>query len=202
VLAVVRPIASKSVNPGDLVYLQTTFPILVGSKVAIPAGTFVQGVLAAPPNRLKHQIEIQMQPVVMIFGNGYTVTVPGAAGSAPAKDSAAQPGIVTASVDRDGGSSTLDIGSPGEIVLSAPWMLEDQRVADALRRPRRLLAVHDLMAASRPAQDPMHTCYTPEKPPKPAIVIPGTPAVNDQPATPDIYIPGIRAKPGTPYRCP
>jgi hypothetical protein len=133
--------------------------------------------------------------VVLIFGNGYTVTVPGAAGGA-------QPGAVTASIDRDGGSSTLDIGSPGEIVLPAPLTLEEQRVADALHRPNRLLAVHDLMAASRPAQNPGGTCYTPERPPKAAIVIAGTPAVGDSPGTPETYIAGVRAKPGTPYACP
>jgi hypothetical protein len=91
VLAVVRPIATKSANSGDLIYLQTTFPVIVGGKLAIPAGTFVQGVLAGPPNRLKNQIDLPMQPVVLIFGSGYTVTVPGASSPAAPELSRQQP---------------------------------------------------------------------------------------------------------------
>jgi hypothetical protein len=194
VFAMVRPVASKTVGAGETVYLQTTFPVIVGEKLAIPAGTFVQGVLAEIPVRSKHQIELPLKSVVMIFGDGITVAVPGA---------------IRAIVDRDKDSSVLDVGGLGELVLPGPLLLEAKRVADALDHPRRLLAVHDLMAASRPAQNPATTCYTPEIPPRPAKTVSGGGAPIMGPngevvgfVASDSIIPGVRAKPGTPYPCP
>ena len=36
---------SKSARPGDGVYFASTFPVVVGSRVMIPAGVYVQGVV-------------------------------------------------------------------------------------------------------------------------------------------------------------
>ena len=192
VLALVRPVASKTVSPGDTVYLQTTFPVLVGNRLAIPAGTFVQGALSASPNRMKHQIELPIQSVVLIFGSGHTVAISGAVTAV----------INRNEVNRNEDSSILDVGSPGEFVLSGPLVLEEQRVGEALHQSNRLLAVHDLVAVSRPAQNLAGTCYTPEIPPRRARHIPGRPPSAKLPGTPGTYIPPVTAKPGTPYPCP
>jgi hypothetical protein len=195
--AMVRPVASKSVKAGETVYLQTTFPVLMSDRLAIPAGTFVQGILADLPIRSKHEIELPMNSVVMIFGDGSTITASGG---------------VKATVSRDHGSSdtsVLDVGAPGELVLSEPLVLEEKRIAEILRHPRRLQAVHDRMAASRPAQNPGGTCYTPEIPPKPAKtiseMIPVYAGTNGEVSTyyeSSEVIRGVPAKPGTPYPCP
>lgn len=193
VFAVVRPVASKSAGAGDNVYLQTTFPVLVGDKLAIPAGTFVQGVLAEIPVRSKHQIELPMKSVVLIFGHGNVVPVSGA---------------IRAIVDRDRDSSVLDVGAPGELALPELLVLAERLVAEALHHPRRLLAVHDLVAGSRPAQNPSGTCYTPEIAPKREEIDVGafpTTGPNGEPTGFNWYenvVPGVRAKPGTPYPCP
>src|ERR1035441_8602125 len=36
---------TKSAKPGDGVYLASTFPVVVGNRVMIPAGVYVQGVV-------------------------------------------------------------------------------------------------------------------------------------------------------------
>ncbi len=187
VFAVVRPVASKSVSAGETVYLQTTFPVLVGDKLAIPAGTFVQGILTDVPVRSKHEIELPMKSVVMIFGEGTAVTASGA---------------VKATINRDKDSSVLDVGAPGQLVLPEPVVVEEKKVAEALHHPRRLLAVHDLIAASRPAQNPAGTCYTPEIPPKPEIVTVGSYTIDTQTIVYTTSTPAVPAKPGTPYPCP
>lgn len=201
VLALMRPVASKSIDSGEPIYLQTTFPVLVDKKLAIPAGTFVQGVLALPATRQKHQVEMKMDSALMIFGNGYTVEIPGASGGY-SNGRPFPPGLVMVSVDRVDDSSLLDIGSPAEIVLAGPMSLEESQLERSVSRPNRLWVRHDLIAASRPAANPQYTCFTPEVPPKRAIVIAGTPGTPDTPATPDTCIPAVPAKPGTPYRCP
>ena len=44
-LALKHAISTKSVRPGDPVYLQTTFPVAENNRILIPAGTYVQGVV-------------------------------------------------------------------------------------------------------------------------------------------------------------
>ncbi|HEY1810019.1 MAG TPA: hypothetical protein VGG42_15755, partial [Acidobacteriaceae bacterium] len=39
------PLNTKSAKPGDGVYLDSTFPVVVGNHVLIPAGVYVQGVV-------------------------------------------------------------------------------------------------------------------------------------------------------------
>src|SRR5438552_1573688 len=40
-----QPVSTKSAEPGDPIYAQTSFPIVVSGTMAIPAGTWVQGVV-------------------------------------------------------------------------------------------------------------------------------------------------------------
>src|SRR5262249_40434383 len=71
-MALVRPVSTKSTKPGDPVYLQTTFPVTAGDKFLIPAGTFLEGTLAGF-QRHKGRLELQMQSAALVFSNGYKV---------------------------------------------------------------------------------------------------------------------------------
>src|SRR5438270_3833313 len=44
-VALKHPVSTKGAQPGDPIYGETTFPIIAGGKVAIPAGTYVQGIV-------------------------------------------------------------------------------------------------------------------------------------------------------------
>ena len=82
-------INSKSAKPGDGVYLASTFPVVVGNRVMIPAGVYVQGVVdrVERAGRMKGRAELDMHFTSIIFPNGSVVEVPGVVNSMPgAKD--------------------------------------------------------------------------------------------------------------------
>jgi hypothetical protein len=80
---------TRSAKPGDGVYLASTFPVVVGSRVMIPAGVYVQGVVdrVARAGRVKGRAQLDMHFTSMIFPNGTVVEIPGMVDSLPgAKD--------------------------------------------------------------------------------------------------------------------
>ena len=78
-------INTKSAKPGDGVYLASTFPVVVGNRVMIPAGVFVQGVVdrVARAGRVKGKAQLDMHFTSMIFPNGSVVEIPGTVNSLP-----------------------------------------------------------------------------------------------------------------------
>lgn len=77
-------INTKSAKPGDGVYLSSTFPVVVGNRVLIPAGVYVQGVIDSVerPTRRK-EAQLNMHFTSMIFPNGSVVEIPGMVNSLP-----------------------------------------------------------------------------------------------------------------------
>jgi type IV secretion system protein VirB10 len=84
-LALRSAIDTKSARPGDGVYLQSSFPVVVGDKVVIPAGIYVQGVVddVVRPGRIKGRAAVHMHFTSMIFPNGKVVMIPGQVNSLP-----------------------------------------------------------------------------------------------------------------------
>ena len=78
-------INTKSAKPGDGVYLASAFPVVVGTRVMIPAGVYVQGVVdrVARAGRVKGKAQLDMHFTSMIFPNGTVVEIPGAVDSVP-----------------------------------------------------------------------------------------------------------------------
>jgi hypothetical protein len=68
-------ITTKNAAPGDPVYLETLFPIVIANKILVPAGSYVQGeiVSAKRPGKVKGTGELQLRLNTMILPNGYTV---------------------------------------------------------------------------------------------------------------------------------
>jgi type IV secretion system protein VirB10 len=80
---------TKSAKPGDGVYLASTFPVVVGNRVMIPAGVYVQGVVdrVARAGHVKGRAQLDMHFTSIIFPNGTVVEIPGIINSLPgAKD--------------------------------------------------------------------------------------------------------------------
>jgi hypothetical protein len=73
------PLNTKSAKPGDGVYLDSTFPVVVGNHVLIPAGVYVQGVVdnVVHPGRIHGNAQLNMHFTSMIFPNGTVVEIPG-----------------------------------------------------------------------------------------------------------------------------
>src|ERR1700730_6404003 len=68
-------VTTRNARPGDPVYLETLFPIVIKDRILISAGTYVQGEIqeAKRPGKVKGQGEIRMRLNSMILPNGYTV---------------------------------------------------------------------------------------------------------------------------------
>jgi hypothetical protein len=101
-LTLVSPIKSKSTKVGDTVRAQVAFPVTVGTQVAIPAGTYVEGVVTSLTAQAKrtHQPDLQIHFTRLLYANGYTASLEAvnmqAKGEVPGSASP-----VVASVDAD-----------------------------------------------------------------------------------------------------
>jgi hypothetical protein len=78
-------INTKSARAGDGVYLTSIFPVVVGNRVMIPPGVYVQGVIdrVVHPGRVKGKAQLDMHFTSMIFPNGSVVEIPGMVNSLP-----------------------------------------------------------------------------------------------------------------------
>ena len=78
-------INTRSAKPGDGVYIASTFPVVVGNRVMIPAGVYVQGVVdrVARAGHVKGKAQLDMHFTSIIFPNGSVVEIPGIVDSVP-----------------------------------------------------------------------------------------------------------------------
>jgi hypothetical protein len=78
-LTLMNPVKSKSTKPGDQVRAVVAFPVTVGSRLAIPTGTFVEGtVTQVNAKPLKNQSPtVRIHFTQLLFPNGYSVTLNG-----------------------------------------------------------------------------------------------------------------------------
>jgi type IV secretion system protein VirB10 len=81
-------INTKTAQQGDGVYLVSSFPVVGNSRVMIPVGVYVQGVVdhVVRPGRVKGRAQIDLHFTTMIFPNGSIVEVPGVLNSLPGSD--------------------------------------------------------------------------------------------------------------------
>jgi hypothetical protein len=189
-VALTSPVWSKTVKAGDSVYAVSVFPVAIAQQMAIPTGTYVQGLIDAVkrPRWTSNRAEFQMHFTKLIFGNGYTVDLTESGGK-PAGSSVAVADFTVAVSARS--DILLDNGSQIQVELQSPLTLDAERVADAARKSRPV-AVGAFKTATRCVPIPP----TPGTDP---TVIPGTPAtpptvIPQGPGLPDIVIPG---SPGT-----
>ncbi|HLY40702.1 MAG TPA: hypothetical protein VKR52_05780 [Terracidiphilus sp.] len=78
-------INTRSAHPGDGVYLASTFPVVVGNRVMIPAGVYVQGVVdrVERAGHVKGRAQLDMHFTSIIFPNGSVVEIPGMVDALP-----------------------------------------------------------------------------------------------------------------------
>ena len=84
-LSLVQAISTKNARQGDPVYASTSFPVAIGGRLLIPAGTYVQGVIdrVHRPGRVKGKAEILIHFTSLVFPNGYTVVMPAGVENVP-----------------------------------------------------------------------------------------------------------------------
>jgi hypothetical protein len=81
-------INTKSARQGDGVYLASTFPVVVGNRVLIPSGVYVQGTVdrVVRAGRVKGKSQLDMHFTSIIFPNGTVVEIPGIVNGLPGAD--------------------------------------------------------------------------------------------------------------------
>ena len=99
-------INTKSAQPGDGVYLSSIFPVVVGNRVVIPAGVYVQGVVdsVVHPGRIHGNAQLNMHFTTIIFPNGSVVEVPGVVKDLPGAANQKVQGN-EGTIEQDGGSN-------------------------------------------------------------------------------------------------
>ena len=75
-LALAGPINSKS-RPGTTVRAVTGFPVTVGTRLAIPVGTYVEGVVDKVSKGGRSGPSVQMHFTQLLYANGYSVDIVG-----------------------------------------------------------------------------------------------------------------------------
>jgi type IV secretion system protein VirB10 len=68
-------VTTRNAKPGDPIYLETLFPVVIDNRILIPAGSYVQGEIqeAKRPGKVKGTGEIRLRLTSMVLPNGYAV---------------------------------------------------------------------------------------------------------------------------------
>jgi type IV secretion system protein VirB10 len=87
-LSLKNAINTKTAQQGDGVYLVSSFPVVGNSRIMVPVGVYVQGVVdrVQRPGRVKGRAQLDLHFTTMIFPNGQVVEVPGVLNSLPGSD--------------------------------------------------------------------------------------------------------------------
>ena len=104
-------ITTRNAKPGDSIYLETLFPIVLNNRIVIPAGSYVQGEIleAKRPGHVKGRGELRVRLNSMILPNGYTVNfnaVPTNAGTG-GNESVEEEGKIKGDSDKAGDVGTV-----------------------------------------------------------------------------------------------
>lgn len=73
-LSLINSVSTKNSAPGDRVYLETVFPILVGGRIVIPPGSYVAGTITEVqrPGKIKGRGEFHLRFDSLTLPNGTT----------------------------------------------------------------------------------------------------------------------------------
>jgi hypothetical protein len=103
-------VSTRTAHPGDSVYLETLFPILVDERIAIPAGSYVSGEVTEAKRGKEHGgAEISIKLDDLILPNGYEAqfnAVPTDAGTG-GKETVDKEGKIQADKNRAGDANTV-----------------------------------------------------------------------------------------------
>ncbi len=113
-------INTRSAKPGDGVYLTSSFPVVVGNRIMIPAGVYVQGVVdrVQRAGRVKGKAQLDMHFTSIVFPNGSVVEIPGIVNnvSGAKKQQVKDNGEGTIEQDSD---KTRNMGKVAEVAIPA-----------------------------------------------------------------------------------
>jgi hypothetical protein len=203
-LLVTRPVRAQhaqmqGARVQDALFAQTSFPVAIGGRMAIPAGTYVEGEILSltQPTRKVSQSKMRVRFTGLVFANGYTVPLGHDGSDADTMDVTVQ--VSTAN------DLLLDNGVQMEMTLTTPVTLSGKSVRGAipLSKPPKPGSLASATVCRPTAGTPgSPDTVIPGSPGTPDTVIPGLNGMPDTvipgtPSTPDSVIPGNPGSPGT-----
>ena len=111
-LMLLNSISTKHASPGDLVYLESVYPVVVDGRIVIPPGTYVSGQVTSVdrPGRIKGRGEIYLRFEQMILPNGVIRDLVGRVGALDGRapeDFDREEGKITSESDKGGDARTV-----------------------------------------------------------------------------------------------
>jgi hypothetical protein len=105
-------ISTRSARPGDPVYLETLFPIMIDGHVVIPAGSYMSGEITETkrPGRVKGKGELMVKLSTLILPNAYMVNLnatPGGGAGSGGNETMDSEGKVIGDSDKLGDAATI-----------------------------------------------------------------------------------------------
>src|SRR3972149_1032754 len=99
-LVLQNTISTKTAEPGDPLYFETTYPVVVNNRILIPVGSFVRGTLTEVkrPGRIRGELHVRFDELTL--PNGYTVNLTASLATTGAREGE--------EVDREEGSVKSD----------------------------------------------------------------------------------------------
>lgn len=116
-------ISTRDAKPGDPIYLETIYPVLVDGRIVIPVGTYVSGEVTESkrPGRVKGRGEIMLRLTNMILPNGYSVNLlatPNEA-STGGPNSVDKEGTIKGNTNKSGDAKTIGETTAGGATIGA-----------------------------------------------------------------------------------
>jgi hypothetical protein len=116
-------ISTRNAHPGDPIYLETLFPILVNGHIVIPAGSYVSGEVTETkrPGKVKGRGEIMLRLTTLILPNGYQVFFNASPNNASTgeDDSVNKEGKITGASNKAGDTGTVVKTTAGGAAIGA-----------------------------------------------------------------------------------
>ncbi len=113
-------INTKSARAGDGVYLSSVFPVVVGNRVMIPTGVYVQGMVdrVQRGGHIQGKAQLDMHFTSIIFPNGSVVEIPGVVDNVPGSSDKTVKNDQEGTIEQNGDKGR-DAGRVAEIALPA-----------------------------------------------------------------------------------
>ena len=107
-----QAISTKTAKEGDPVYAETAFPFVLNDRIAIPAGTYIQGKITRVERggHVKGRAQLLIHFTSLIYPSGYTVMLGGSVDNAPGSEKATvKDSEGTIKQDSDAGRKAKDV---------------------------------------------------------------------------------------------
>lgn len=162
-VTLINPIRSRTSKPGDAVRATVAFPVTVGSAVAIPAGSYVEGALEQVTPRAKGtgQPAVKIHFTRLVYANGYSVELD-AENSEARLDAPAAPSPASSAESASMDETAPEEASDPAVSRQMSWQANGQQSASV--QPHLVRTAYTLRGEQEPTPSPLSPLQPPPTP--------------------------------------